>query len=92
MRNQPLHDPARSDGLRPLLDGWLTKDALAKELGVSPRTLTRWTCASDGIPHLHCGNKTLYRKQSILAWLEAREQKPARSRRRASHAHGAAVR
>ncbi len=63
---------------------WIGRDDLAKELKVSVRTLTRWTFAVDGIPHAILGNRTLYRRESVRAWLAARETKPARRRGRAA--------
>jgi hypothetical protein len=67
-----------------VLAGYVSRDDLARELGVSPRTVTRWTFQLGGIPHLAVGNRTLYRRESVTAWLAAREEKPSRTKRRAS--------
>jgi excisionase family DNA binding protein len=64
-----------------VLAGYISRDDLARELGVSPRTITRWTFHPGGIPHLAIGNRTLYRRESVTAWLAARETRPERIRR-----------
>ena len=71
-------------GSAAVIDEWIERDVLAKELKVSPRTLSRWTFGADPIPHAVIGNRTLYRRESVRAWLIARETKPTRRHGRAA--------
>jgi excisionase family DNA binding protein len=82
----PHYDANRARGppKTDILTGYLSRDELARELRVSARTVTRWTFQIGGIPHLKVGLRTLYRRESVLAWLVAREQQPTRTKRRAS--------
>lgn len=73
------HPPTGPPGI---LSAYLTRDALSRELDISPRTISRWTFQPNGIPHITLGNRTLYRRESVLAWLEAQEQRPSRTKRR----------
>ena len=67
----------------PLLQDYLTREELAGELRVTPRTIIRWQDQADGLPYVEMGGRVLYRRQSILAWLESRERKPNPRRRAA---------
>jgi len=71
----------RRSSYGPILESFISRDDLAVELGVSTRTLTRWTFQPNGIPHVEIGNKTLYLRSSVTAWLESREQRPTRTKR-----------
>jgi hypothetical protein len=73
------HPPTGPPGL---LSNYLSRDDLAREFGIVPRTISRWTREPDGIPSITIGNRRLYRRESVLAWLEAREQRPSRTKRR----------
>lgn len=59
-----------------LLQDYLTRDQLAAELHVTPRTISRWQNAPDGLPVVEMGGRVLFRRQSILSWLESRERRP----------------
>jgi excisionase family DNA binding protein len=65
-----------------LLENYLSRDELARELGRSTRTITRMTFQVGGIPHIQLGNRVLYRRDSVLAWLVARETVPQPQRTR----------
>lgn len=65
-----------------LLHDFLTRDQLASELHVTPRTVIRWQNQPDGIPYIEMGGRILYRRQSILAWIEGRERHPNQRRAR----------
>jgi phage terminase Nu1 subunit (DNA packaging protein) len=78
MENQTLTTTA-SVGV---LAKYLTRDQLAAELKVSPRTITRWTFEPDGIPHLPLGNRTLYDRAAVLNWLDAHAKQAQRTKRR----------
>jgi len=71
----PVPEPAH------LLDEWISRDALAQELSVTPDTLGRWAARREGPPCTRVGRKVLYRRASVQDWLRAQEQaRPARKR------------
>ena len=73
---QPVHAPAQ------LLDDWISRDALARELSVTPDTLGRWEARREGPPCTRIGRKILYRRASVQDWLRAQEQsRPTRRHR-----------
>lgn len=65
-----------------LLQDYLTRDEVAAELRVATRTIARWQNQPDGIPYIEMGGRILYRRQSILAWIESRERRPNQRRGR----------
>jgi hypothetical protein len=60
-----------------LLDGWLTRDRVAEEIGVSVDTLQRWETRRIGPPCVRIGRKVLYRADGFRGWLIRRERQPA---------------
>ena len=56
----------------PLLSDYVDKFQLARELGRTPRTVDRMVLRGD-LPHVQIGNRRLFRRASVLAWLAARE-------------------
>lgn len=67
----------------PLLSDYVDKFQLARELGRTPRTVDRMVLRGD-LPHVQIGNRRLFRRASVLAWLAGRETpaSPQRSNRR----------
>jgi excisionase family DNA binding protein len=61
----------------PILSDFLTATELAAQLGVSARTLDRWEALDEGPPRTRIGRRVLYRRESVRAWLAAREQQSA---------------
>lgn len=62
-----------------LLDDFYRQQELAKELGVTKRTLQRWEELGTGPPMISIGRRTrLYKKSSLLKWLTDREPKRRR--------------
>ena len=61
-----------------LLTEYLTKAELAAQLRRSIRSIDRWVLTGDGPPSVRIGNTTLYRRESVLAWLRSRETAPVR--------------
>lgn len=59
----------------PILSDFLTKEALAAELGRNPRTLDRWDVLGIGPPRTFVGRKILYRRVSVQRWLAAQEDR-----------------
>lgn len=71
-----------------ILDGLLPVDALAAELGVHVRTLTRLSDQPNGLPYVRLGARRYYRIETVKTWILAQEraQNPLRrgGRRRVS--------
>jgi hypothetical protein len=64
----------------PLIGGESIKpDDLARELGVSPRTVARWHALREGPPRCVQGRLILYRRAAVTAWLAEREQSQSRT-------------
>lgn len=59
-----------------LLDGYLTTDEAAQQLGVHWRTLKRWAANGYGPPQVHVGHRVYYRRDEIAAWLNSLGPKP----------------
>lgn len=62
----------QSDGV---LDDWISRAGLAKELGVSVDTLGRWETRRMGPPCIRLGRRVYYRKDAVRQWLRERETK-----------------
>lgn len=60
------------DGASPLLSDYVDKFQLAAELKRTPRTIDRMVLCA-GLPCAQVGNRRLFRRASVLAWLAARE-------------------
>lgn len=58
-----------------LLDDWLSRADLAKELGVSVDTLSRWESRQTGPICIRLGRRVYYRKNVVREWLRAQEPK-----------------
>ena len=65
-----------------LLDDYYRPEALATELGIHVRTLRKWDELNLGPPKTQIGRLTLYRRDSVAEWLQAREQQKDRRRYR----------
>ena len=63
----PQSDPA-------VLAGFLRRDELAKQLGLSPRTIDRWHALREGPPRVNVGRTILYNVQSVREWLQSKER------------------
>jgi predicted DNA-binding transcriptional regulator AlpA len=57
-----------------VLAGFLRRDELARQLGLSPRTIDRWEALREGPPRVHVGRTILYNVESVREWLRSREQ------------------
>ncbi|MGB8104446.1 MAG: helix-turn-helix domain-containing protein [Pseudolabrys sp.] len=62
------------------LNGYLTKTALAKEFGVSERTIDRWRNQPNGLPFTTAGATVLFNIASVRKWLDKRERHPNKRR------------
>jgi predicted DNA-binding transcriptional regulator AlpA len=59
--------------------GFIEPEQLAAELGISPRTLARWDVSRTGPPKLKLGKRNLYRRASVIEWLESQETRQGRA-------------
>jgi excisionase family DNA binding protein len=59
-----------------VLDEYLTREQLAEELEVSPRTLIRYELEPDGLPSVRIGAKVRYRLSDVQAWIDRRTRRP----------------
>lgn len=66
-----------------LLKDYMTTKQLAKDLGLCDRTIVRWTKKVEGLPFTQLGNRRLFKRETVIAWLDAQERRP-NARRRAS--------
>lgn len=64
------------------LADYVDRPTLARALGVSTRTISRYENQPDGLPSTTIGGRRLYRGQSVIDWLKQRERRPNPRRRR----------
>ena len=57
-----------------LLSEYLTTTECASELGVDKRTLERWHRLREAPPRTKIGQKCLYRREAVAAWLIEQER------------------
>jgi hypothetical protein len=74
----------RNVAMPELLENYLDRRSLARQLGVSERSVFRYENQPDGLPSLLLGGRRMYKLDSVRAWLERRERKPNPTRRRAA--------
>ncbi len=65
---------AQAAGEAGLLSEYLSRDETAKQLGVSPDTLTRWLTQRIGPASVRIGRKRYYHRDAIRRWIKSREQ------------------
>lgn len=56
-----------------VLDGWLTREELGAQLGLSPSTLKRWEGSRTGPPCVRVGRRIVYRLEAVRDWLREQE-------------------
>src|SRR5689334_2219423 len=59
-----------------ILAGYIAPEQLARELGVSERTLARWHATRLGPPRVTIGRRPYYRISSVAEWIASQEEKP----------------
>jgi hypothetical protein len=57
-----------------VLDGYMTEEELAEEIGRGVRTLARWRALGEGPKFVRIGRQLLYRRESVRAWILGLEQ------------------
>ena len=62
-----------------VLEGFITKEELAAQLGRSTRTIDRWHSRRIGPPRVTIGNLVLFEREGVMQWLK---QAAKTSRRR----------
>jgi predicted DNA-binding transcriptional regulator AlpA len=81
---EPLSDPQVKPLTSLVLEGYLRREELAQQLGVSARTIDRWQMLRCGPPRVAIGRTILYNLDSIRQWLQSREQQATTVKRRRS--------
>ena len=67
-------EPARVPEGSTVLEGFLRRDELALQLGLSPRTIDRWQAFREGPPRVRIGRTIFYNIESVREWLRSHEQ------------------
>ena len=79
----PFTEPSTDHLSNSVLDGFLRREQLAEQLGLSPRTIDRWQALRQGPPRVCIGRTVLYEIDSVREWLRSKEnQKDIAPRRR----------
>jgi hypothetical protein len=63
-----------------ILNGYLTREELAAQLGVKPSTLDRWARLRRGPRYIRKSKQRLYHREDAKEWLRAGGLQPYRSR------------
>ena len=71
-----------------LLDGYVNREQLAKELGKTLRTIDRWERRRIGPPRVVIGRMILYRKEAVREWLLSQEQPRGKDTRAGHNGNG----
>ena len=58
----------------PVMDGLMSEEELAAEIGRGVRTLARWRSIGEGPKFVRIGRQLLYRRESVRAWILGLEQ------------------
>ena len=56
-----------------VLAGYLRREELARQFGLSPRTIDRWEALRKGPPRVCIGRTILYQVESVRDWLRSNE-------------------
>jgi hypothetical protein len=76
--------PAPQDEPLNLLADWISREQLARELGLTCDTLSRWEARQIGPSCTRIGRKVFYRRDTVRAWLLAQEQQRKDAAKRAA--------
>jgi hypothetical protein len=64
-----------------VLEGYLRREELARQFGLSPRTIDRWEALRKGPPRVCIGRTILYKVESVRDWLRSSEGRVASTTR-----------
>src|ERR1022692_1849033 len=84
----PISDPQVKPLVPLVLEGFLSREELAQQLGLSLRTIDRWEAQRKGPPRVCVGRTILYNIDSVREWLINREQQAVSAMRRRSRFSG----
>lgn len=59
-----------------ILDGYISKQKAAEQLGCSVRTLDRYENVPDGLPSVKVGGRAYYRIEALRDFIAKRERHP----------------
>lgn len=68
MQAQQQQQVGATDGV---LEGFLTRDELAKELRVTTRTLIRWKWKRKGPPSVVIAGRVYYKRAAVRNWMNS---------------------
>jgi hypothetical protein len=80
LQNSKQQNGSAGDSAGSILAGYIAPEQLARELGVSERTLARWHAARLGPPRVTIGRRPYYRLTSVAEWIALQEEKPPERR------------
>src|SRR5437016_3763719 len=63
-----------------LLDGYLTRDEVAAQFGVTKRTVSEWIGKPDGMAHAKVGKRYYFKIDDVRDWLARRVRNRNRTR------------
>jgi hypothetical protein len=78
----PYSDTQATTATPYVLDGFLRREELARQFGLSCRTIDRWEALRIGPPRICVGRTILYQAQSVREWLVSRQPQPEPEKRR----------
>ena len=72
---QPMKDIQTDldEDIPDLLADWISREQLARALGLTADTLSRWEARRQGPPCTRIGRKTFYRRAAIQEWIWSQE-------------------
>jgi len=73
---------ASHDQTGSILADWISRNELARELGITTDTLGRWAAQRKGPAYVKAGRKIFYRRDVVRAWLQSKEVRPVKPARR----------
>jgi hypothetical protein len=79
-QNVKLQNSSAGECNGSILAGYIALEQLARELGVSERTLARWHAMRLGPPRVTIGRRPYYRLISVAEWIALQEEKPPERR------------
>ncbi len=76
-----------SDVPTSVLDGYVDRPTLARQLRVRPETISLWVAKPDGLPHIKFGRSYYFKVEAVRQWLERRTRVRNQIKARAQRQH-----